>query len=116
MESIKSGETTRERVLLMLGEPDAAAPDDSWLSYRSVFGTGGLMGYGLITVSGPTDTGPLFAEEVELRQLMLSFDSSGIVTTKDFQSRTCRATHNSRSSGVCLRQGEKAVKAKGSFR
>jgi len=40
---IVSGKTTREDVLLELGEADGKALDESWLSYGCAFGRGGVL-------------------------------------------------------------------------
>ena len=37
---IKPAETSREDVMMCLGEPDAVAVDESWISYGSAYGYG----------------------------------------------------------------------------
>ena len=39
---IKPAETSREDVMMHLGEPDAVAVDESWISYGSSYGYGGI--------------------------------------------------------------------------
>jgi hypothetical protein len=83
--SLTKGVTTREDVLLRLGEPDGAAHDGSWLAYGSVYGRGGL-GFVVFAGGGAAGGG---GEKVEYRRLIVTFDQQGLMTGADFVSREC---------------------------
>jgi outer membrane protein assembly factor BamE (lipoprotein component of BamABCDE complex) len=80
------GVTTREEVLLLLGEPDGAGPNDSWLAYGSAYGEGGVgflfcgLGGGCAGVGG---------EKREYQRLIVVFDELGLMTNAEFVSREC---------------------------
>jgi len=82
---IVSGKTTREDVLAVLGAADGAALDESWWSYGSAQGAGGV-GVGVMTPSGG---GLLGVEAVEHRRLVLFFDRRGVVKRVLFEKRMC---------------------------
>ena len=82
--AIAIGHTSRREVLLELGEPDGIGPNDAWYSYGSAFSHGGL---GILTVSygGSYDA----RHNVEVRRLFLKFDSSGVVSSVNLETKRC---------------------------
>lgn len=85
-ESIVAGKTTREEVLLRLGQPDGAALDESWLLYVCVRSKGGVLVF-----IYPSPAMPAF-ETVDYTRLVVYFDEAGVVERTQFEQRTCRET------------------------
>ena len=79
------GVTTREDVLLKLGEADSEAPDGSWLAYGSVYSKGGVV---FVLFAGGSAAGG-GSERVEYRRLIVSFDDRGVVSAIDTVSQDC---------------------------
>jgi hypothetical protein len=79
------GATTREDVLLRLGEADGEAPDGSWLAYGSAYSKGGVL-FVLAAGGGAAGAG---GERVEYRRLVMSFDEGGVLSAVDTVSRDC---------------------------
>ena len=79
------GVTTREDVLLRLGEADGEAPDGSWLAYGSVYSKGGVL-FVLFAGGGAAGAG---SEHVEYRRLIISFDDRDVVSAIDPVTREC---------------------------
>lgn len=84
-EFIKPGVTTREDVMMILGEPDGVALDESWLVYGSAYCQGGM---GLFMAAGSAG-GVIAATAVQYRRLILQFDPRGVVTHPTFEAVTC---------------------------
>jgi outer membrane protein assembly factor BamE (lipoprotein component of BamABCDE complex) len=82
---IKAGETTREDVLMVMGEPDAVAIDDTWIEYGSAYSQGGV---GFVMAAGNT-AGGVLVQAVRYRRLVIRFDARGIVAFTEMESRTC---------------------------
>ncbi len=82
-EFIVQGKTTREEVLLALGQADGAALDESWLCYGCAYGKGGV-----VVFIYPVPAAPTF-ESVEYTRLVVYFDESGVVERTQFEKRTC---------------------------
>jgi len=80
-----AGVTTREDVLLRLGEPDGTGPDGSWLAYGSVSGRGGV----LFVMCAAAECGGAGGEQVAYQRLIVSFDERGLMTNAEFVSREC---------------------------
>ena len=85
-ESIVTGKTTREEVLLRLGPPDGAALDESWLLYVSVRSKGGVLVF-----IYPSPAFPAF-ETVDYTRLVIYFDEAGVVERTQIEQRTCSET------------------------
>ena len=82
--SIAIGHTSRREVLLELGEPDGLGPNDAWYSYGSAFSHGGL---GILTVSYGASYDA--RHNVEVRRLFLQFDSSGVLSSVNLETKRC---------------------------
>lgn len=82
---ITVGMTTREDVLLKLGEADGEAPDGSWLAYGAAYAKGGVV---FVLFAGGSAAGA-GGERVEYRRLIVSFDDRGVVSAVDSVSRDC---------------------------
>lgn len=82
---IVSGKTTREDVLLELGEADGKALDESWLSYGCAFGRGGV----LFVMAAGGGAGGAGVEAVEHRRLVVYFDEQGVVERAQFDKKHC---------------------------
>lgn len=82
---LETGLTTREEVLLALGEPDAAGPGDSWLAYGSVYGKGGVV---FVLCAGGS-CGGAGGEKMEYRRLVVTFDEQGVMANAEFVDREC---------------------------
>lgn len=82
------GETTRTSVLLMLGEPDIRAADDSWFTYRSTrsWGIGGI-----VIAGGGGSVGALGGElgRQTTQRLLVTFDPLGVVSAADTDLWAC---------------------------
>ena len=85
-EFIVAGRTTREEVLLRLGQPDGVALDESWLSYGCVRSKGGVLLF-----IYPSPAIPTF-ETVDYTRLVIYFDEAGAVERTQFEQQTCRET------------------------
>lgn len=79
------GVTTREEVLLQLGEPDGAGPHDSWLAYGSVYGRGGVL-FVIVAGGGAAGAG---GERMEYHRLIASFDERGVLSDVQFVDHEC---------------------------
>lgn len=82
---ITVGATTREQVLLELGEADGEGRDGSWLAYGSAYSKGGVAFVVLAGGSGAGGGG----EKIEYRRLVVSFDEGGRVASVDLVTREC---------------------------
>ena len=82
---IKSGETSREDVIMALGEPDAVSVDESWVEYGSAYCIGGMG----VIVAGGGSAGAIAGYGMQYRRLIVRFDSLGFVTQPKFESETC---------------------------
>jgi outer membrane protein assembly factor BamE (lipoprotein component of BamABCDE complex) len=82
---LEAGVTTREEVLLLLGEPDGTGPDDAWLAYGSVYGEGGVV-FVLCAGGGCGGAG---SEKMEYRRLVVTFDEHGLMINAEFVNREC---------------------------
>ncbi len=79
------GVSTREDVLALLGEADDAGPNDSWLTYGSAYGRGGVI----FVVFGGSSAGGVGMEKMEYRRLVVTFDERGVVSDAEFVSQGC---------------------------
>jgi len=77
--------TTREEVLLLLGEPDGVGPDESWFAYGSVYGEGGVV----FVICAASDCGGAGSERMKYGRLLVTFDDRGLIKTTDFISKEC---------------------------
>lgn len=82
---IKLSETTREDVIMALGEPDAVSEDESWIEYGSAYCVGGMG----VIVAGGGGAGAIAGYGMQYRRLVVRFDSLGFVTQPTFESETC---------------------------
>lgn len=80
-----AGESTREDVLLLLGEPDGAGPNDSWLTYGSIYSQGGVI-FLLCGQGGCLGAG---SEKMGYRRLIVTFDGFGVMTKHEFVDKDC---------------------------
>lgn len=80
-----AGVTTREDVLLLLGEPDQAPADGAWLAYNSVYGRGGVL-FVLFAGGGAAGAG---GEQMEYRRLVVTFDEQGRLLNAEYVSKEC---------------------------
>ena len=85
LEWLATGITTREDVLMRLGEADGAAADGSWLAYGSAYSDGGVV-FVLFAGGSAAATG---TEQVEYRRLVILFDERGVVTGTDLVTLDC---------------------------
>jgi len=76
---IAAGQTTRTEVLLMLGEPDGRAPDDSWFTYGSVARLGGVKWAAMVE----------YGDWNSSVRLIIRFDTHGVVSATEFSQRDC---------------------------
>lgn len=79
------GETTRTDVLLLIGEPDLAADDESWMAYESIYGKGGVV----FVMAAGGSAGGIGSEKVQHRYLIVRFDGAGLVRNADFVDESC---------------------------
>lgn len=84
-EAIKAGETTREDVLMLLGEPDVVAIDESWIAYASTYTSGGLA----VLVAAGSGAGVVGTANMRYRRLIIEFDPLGATTALVFESKRC---------------------------
>jgi len=82
---ITTGVTTREDVLMQLGEADAVATDGSWLAYGSAYSEGGVI----FVIFGGGSAAGAGSEHMEYRRLVVRFDEHGVVTNADLVTREC---------------------------
>jgi len=85
MDWIAAGTTTREEVLMRLGEADAAAPDGSWLAYGSAYSEGGVV-FVIFASGSAAGAG---GEHMEYRRLIVRFDQDAKVAHVDLVTREC---------------------------
>jgi hypothetical protein len=97
--------TTREEVLLALGEPDGEAPDGSWFSYGSAWTKGGGGVVAIVAAGGGAAGGFIGTEKAEFRRLLVRFDTRGTVIESRFEAETCRQTT---SWGFVMSGGDRA--------
>jgi hypothetical protein len=86
--SINVGKSSRTDVLLLLGEPDGRAQDDSWFTYgmTHTWGVGGVLivgGWGTAGAVGGT------VGSQTARRLVVRFDGEGLVAAVDASTRKC---------------------------
>lgn len=81
-----AGVSTREDVLLLLGEPDNNSPNDTWLVYGSVYGKGGVL-FVLCGAGGGCAGGG--NEKMEYQRLLITFDEGGVMSRVEFASQDC---------------------------
>lgn len=83
---IVEGRTTREEVLLTLGEPDRIADEERWLAYDTARLVGGITLYGLVAGGYSTSAGGVIGtyHTVAWRELTLRFDAQGVVSKAEF--------------------------------
>lgn len=79
------GVSTRQDVLIRLGEPDESAPDESWFIYGSTYGQGGIV---FVLFAGGSAAGAGW-EKMEYRRLLVTFDEKGLLTKAEFGSKEC---------------------------
>lgn len=82
---IRPAETTREDVMMRLGEPDSVAVDESWISYGSAYGYGGML---LIMAAGG-GAGGIAAWGMRYRRLIVPFDVQGFAVQPIFEAKDC---------------------------
>jgi outer membrane protein assembly factor BamE (lipoprotein component of BamABCDE complex) len=80
-----AGETTRADVLLLIGEPDLLADDESWMAYKSTYGKGGVV----FVIAGGGGAGGVGGEKVQHRYLIVEFDANGRVESANFMDESC---------------------------
>jgi len=85
--AIDVGTTTREDVLILLGEPDAVAIDESWIAYTSAYTLGGVV----ILAGAGGGVGGVDGELMRYRRLIVEFDSQGRTAAVVFESKRCSA-------------------------
>jgi outer membrane protein assembly factor BamE (lipoprotein component of BamABCDE complex) len=93
------GVTTREDVLMQLGEPDSFSGDQSELYYTTRSVRGGILVF-MPAAGGGAGYGYLRSLE---RTLTVEFDKNGLVTMARMQTEAC----SEHVSGVGVRSGEK---------
>jgi hypothetical protein len=83
--AIEVGATTREDVLMLLGEPDAVGIDESWIAYASIYTSGGLV------LVSPTaaGVGVVGGARMRYRRLIVEFDAQGVTAALVFESKRC---------------------------
>jgi hypothetical protein len=84
-EFIVYAQTTRDEILLRLGEPDGRGSGDRWFAYGSRYGNGGVV----FVMAAGGGAGALGVESVRYRRLVIRFDDSGVVTGASFVQRDC---------------------------
>ncbi|NJD24497.1 MAG: hypothetical protein FIB06_03725 [Betaproteobacteria bacterium] len=85
---IRPEDTTRADVMMHLGEPDAIADNESWISYGSAYGYGGMA---LIMAAGNT-AGGIVVGGTRYRRLIVPFDAQGVALQPIFESKDCMAS------------------------
>lgn len=84
-EILRQGESTREDVLMLLGEPDAIALDESWIEYGSRYSLGGLY----VFIPAGNGGGVLGTERIRYRRLIIEFDQAGVIIKVIMEKATC---------------------------
>jgi hypothetical protein len=82
--AIVEGKSTREDVLLALGEPDRRGADDRWFTYESAYGLGGVM---LVGLPHPVELAS--RDTTRYRVVMVRFDPRGVVVEARFAEHVC---------------------------
>ena len=82
---IVNGETTRDDVLLRLGEPDGRGPGDRWFAYGSHYSKGGV----LFVMAAGGGAGAAGVESIRFRRLVVRFNEKGVVADSAFVERVC---------------------------
>lgn len=77
---IEAGRTTMADVVIVLGDPDTVAADESWLAYASAYREGG--GGAALVIAGGGQAGLLGGARKQMlyRRLLVRFDADGVVT------------------------------------
>ena len=83
--TIQAGLTTREDVLMLLGEPDVVAIDESWMAYASIYISGGLV----VIAGAGGGAAALGTTYTRYRRLIIAFDPQGVTTDVVLESRRC---------------------------
>jgi outer membrane protein assembly factor BamE (lipoprotein component of BamABCDE complex) len=89
------GQTTRQEVLLVLGEPDGPAYNEEWYGYITVRRLGGI-GFGGISDGGGFD---VRLKVVRFRRLLVRFDAAGVVSEASFITARCGESSLNTSGG-----------------
>ncbi|MGT2433400.1 hypothetical protein ACU4GI_02975 [Cupriavidus basilensis] len=84
-DTLRKGESSREDVLMQLGEPDAVALDESWMEFGSRYSLGGLFLF-IPTWGG---AGIVGTDRIRYRRLIIEFDQAGIISEVIMESTTC---------------------------
>lgn len=82
---IRPAETTREDLMMHLGEPDSVADDESWISYGSAYTYGGVV---LIMAAGG-GMGAVATGGKRYRRLIVPFDFQGFAVQPIFEEKDC---------------------------
>jgi outer membrane protein assembly factor BamE (lipoprotein component of BamABCDE complex) len=82
---IVEGATTRDDLLLHMGEPDGRGPEDRWFTYGSRYNEGGVI----FVVGGPGGVGGVGASSIRYRRIVVRFDDRGVVSSAGFVERSC---------------------------
>ncbi len=87
LDKLEIGVSTREDVLLLLGEPDNDGANDSWMAYGSVYGEGGILF--LICAGSGCGGGGGGGEKMDYRRLIVTFNELGVMTNAEFLNQEC---------------------------
>jgi hypothetical protein len=79
------GKSTREDVLLSLGEPDGVGASEEWVSYGAARRRGGV-GFGFVADNGGIDAR---LKVVEFRRLLVRFDTNNVVSEATMRIANC---------------------------
>lgn len=82
---LEAGISTREDVLLLLGEPDDVGPGETWLTYDSVYGQAGV----LFIFCAASTCGGMEVQKMEHKRLLIIFDRQGLLTSASFINKDC---------------------------
>lgn len=82
---IVEGTTTRDDLLLRMGEPDGRGPEDRWFAYGSRYNEGGV----LFIAGAPGGVGGVGVSSIRYRRIVVRFDDRGVVSSTGFVERTC---------------------------
>jgi outer membrane protein assembly factor BamE (lipoprotein component of BamABCDE complex) len=81
------GRTTREEVLLALGEPDGISEHSEWFVYLRTASTGGMA----FVVAAGGGVGGAFIGGISARRLVIHFDDDGVVKSAKHKFDSCSA-------------------------
>jgi hypothetical protein len=91
---IVEGRTTREDILLTLGEPDGSSLGERWLLYRTGRSLGGVSLLAVIPAPSHGAVGEIARRETLVwRELTLHFDEQGILRKAEFVEQQDRGIH-----------------------